>query len=219
MDFPKQAHSAWTPPPDISQRIDTVFFKPHTDCSTDDWKAQIKKQILGELEENLTGQALTDLIQKEQEILAKEVRWLQDKAGKARRRAGERKGHRNNTQNNLRQRISLLKAALAEAELPQSKDKIRRATRKAMRGLGFLHLRDTLQKLVWQHTKWTSLLTEEIRKAEKLVDRENHDLTQNRKDKSRDIRRKNEILKNGIKVGLGIFHIMSTKGFPQGSAG
>ena len=107
------------------------------------------------------------------------MRWLQDKAWKARRRAGERKEHRNKTQNNLRQRISLLKAALAEAELPQAKDKINGATRKSMRGLGFFHLRDTLQKLVWHHTKWTSLLTEEIRKAEKLMDRGN--LTQNRR--------------------------------------
>jgi len=31
-------------------------------------------------EENPTGQTLADLIQKERDILAKEVRWLQDKA-------------------------------------------------------------------------------------------------------------------------------------------
>jgi len=67
INFPKQAHPARTPPPDISQRIDTVFFKGHTD----DWKARIKKQILGELEKNPTGEALADLIQKEQEILAR----------------------------------------------------------------------------------------------------------------------------------------------------
>ena len=41
----------------------------------------------------------------------------------------------------------------------------------------------------------------------------------NRKDKRRDIERKNEILKNGVNVGLCIFHIVSTTGFPQGSAG
>jgi len=67
MDFPKQAHPARNPPPDFSQRIGTVFFKQHTD----NWKSRIKKQILGELEENPTDQALADLIQKEQEILAK----------------------------------------------------------------------------------------------------------------------------------------------------
>ena len=83
MDFPKLDNPALTPPPDFSQRIDTVF-KRHID----DWKVRIKNQIQGELTENPTGQALADLIQKEQEILAKEVRWLQDKAWKARRRAG-----------------------------------------------------------------------------------------------------------------------------------
>jgi len=64
-----------------------------------------------------------------------------------------------------------LKTALAEAEPPQAKDKIKGATRKTMQGLGFLHLRHTLQKLVRQHIKWTSLLTEEIQKTEKLVDK------------------------------------------------
>jgi len=158
MDFTKQANSARTPPPDFSQRIDTVYFKRHTD----DWKVRIKKRILGEMKENPTGQALAHLIQQEQEILAKEVRCLQDRAWKARRRAGERKEQRNNTQNNLRQRISLLKAALAEAAPSQSKDKMKGATRKAMQGLGFIHLRDTLQKLVGQHIKWTSILTEKL---------------------------------------------------------
>jgi len=124
MDFPKQANLARTPPPDFSQRIETVFFTRHTD----DWKVRIKKRIPGELEENPTGQAVADQIHKEQEILAKEVRWLQDKAWNARRRAGERKEHRNKTQNNLRQRISLLKAALVEAEPPQAKDRIKGAT-------------------------------------------------------------------------------------------
>jgi len=64
-----------------------------------------------------------------------------------------------------------------------------------MRGLGFLHLRDTLQEQ--QHAKWTNLLSEEIWKAEKLMDREN--LTQNKRDDRRNIVRKNEIFKNGIK--------------------
>jgi len=61
----------------------------------------IKTQIKGDLDENPTGQALADLIHKEQKILAKEVKWLQDKAWKARRRADERKEHRNKTQNTL----------------------------------------------------------------------------------------------------------------------
>jgi len=74
MDFLKQANPARTPPQDFTQRIVTVFFKR----LTNDWKIQIKKRILGELEENTTGQAWADLIQKEQYILAKEVRWLQD---------------------------------------------------------------------------------------------------------------------------------------------
>ena len=60
----------------------------------DDWEVRIKSQIKGELDVNPTGQALADLIQEEQIFLAKEVRWLQDKAWKARRRAGERKEHR-----------------------------------------------------------------------------------------------------------------------------
>jgi len=102
LDFPKLAKTARTTPPDFSQRIDTVFFKRHVD----DWKARIKTQIKGDLDENPTGQALADLIHKEQKNLAKEVRWLQDKAWKARRRAGERKEHRNETQNNPLKRIS-----------------------------------------------------------------------------------------------------------------
>ena len=97
VDFPKQINTARTTRPDFSQRIDTVFFKRHVD----DWKVRIKSQIKGELEGNPTGQALADLIHKEQQILAKEVRWLQDKAWKARRRAGERKEHRNKIQNTL----------------------------------------------------------------------------------------------------------------------
>ena len=72
LDFPKLAFTARTIPPDFSQRIDTVFFRRHVH----DWKAQIKTQIQGELDENPTGQAF----HKEQKILAKEVRWLQDKA-------------------------------------------------------------------------------------------------------------------------------------------
>ena len=83
--------------------------------NVDDWKARIKSQIKGELDVNPTGQALADLIQEEQKILAKEIRWLQDKAWKARRRAGERKEHRNKTQNTLLKRISLLTTVDAHA--------------------------------------------------------------------------------------------------------
>jgi len=151
----------------------------------------------GELTYNPTGQALADLIHTEKEVLAKKVRWLQDKAWKARRRAGERKEHRNKIQNTLRQRTSLIKAALTEAAPLQSKDKIKGATRRAMQGLGFFHLRATFQKLVRQHNKWKALLTEEISKAKKLMDKKN--LKQNRRDDRRDIGRKNETFKNGIK--------------------
>ena len=91
LDFPKLANPAQTSPPDFSQRIDTVFCKRHVD----DWKVRIKTQIQGDLVENPTGQALADLIHKEQEILAKDVRWLQDKAWTACRRAGERTQEKN----------------------------------------------------------------------------------------------------------------------------
>ena len=75
MDCPEQTHPARTPPLDFPQRINTVFFKRHAD----DWRTRIKDQILGEnLKENPTGQALANLIQREQAILAKEGRWLQD---------------------------------------------------------------------------------------------------------------------------------------------
>jgi len=53
-------------------------------------------------------------------------------AWKARRRAGERKEHRNKTQNTLLKRISLLKAALTETTPKQPRDEIKGATRKAM---------------------------------------------------------------------------------------
>jgi len=43
LDFPRLANPARTPPPDFSQRIDTVFFKRHVD----DWNARIKTQIQG----------------------------------------------------------------------------------------------------------------------------------------------------------------------------
>ena len=90
---------------------------------------------------------MADLIHKEQKILAKEVRRLQDKAWKARKRASERREHRNKSQNLLLKRISLLEAALRETAPSQPHDKIKRATRKAMQGLGFLHLQPTFQKL------------------------------------------------------------------------
>ena len=66
-----------------------------------------------------------------------------------------------------------------------------------MQGLGFLHLRPTFQKLVRQHDRWKALLTMEIGKAEKLMDKEN--LKQSRRNDRRDIGRKNEIFKHGIK--------------------
>ena len=97
-------------------------------------------QIQGDLDENPTGQALADLIHIEQKILAKEVRWLQDKAWKTRRRAGERREHRNKTQNSLLKRISLITAALSEMAPLQPKDRIKGATKRVMQGLGFLRL-------------------------------------------------------------------------------
>ena len=66
-----------------------------------------------------------------------------------------------------------------------------------MQGLGFLHLQPTFQKLVRQHDRWKALLTVEIGKAEILVEKEN--LKQNRRDDRRDIGKKNEIFKHGIK--------------------
>ena len=133
-----------------------------------------------------------------QKIMAKEVRWLQVKAWKARRRAGERRQHRNKTKNTLLKRISLLTAALTETAPLQPKERIKGATRKAMQGLRFLHLRPTFQKLVRQHDRWKALLTVEIGKAEKLLDKEN--LKHSRRDDRRDIGRKNEIFKHGIKL-------------------
>jgi len=62
LDIPKLANTARTSPPDFSQRIDTIFFKRHVD----DWKVRIKTQIQGDLVENPTGQALADLIHKDQ---------------------------------------------------------------------------------------------------------------------------------------------------------
>ena len=88
-------------------------------------------------------------------------------------------------------RISLLTAALTETVPLQPKDKIKRATRKAMQGLGFLHLQPTFQKLVRQHDRWKALLRVEIGKAERLMEKEN--LKQNRRDDRRDIGKKNEI--------------------------
>ena len=118
-------NTARTTQPDFSQRIDTVFFKRHVD----DWKVRIKSQIKGELDVNPTGQALADLIHEEPKILAKEIRWLQDKAWKARRRAGERKEHKNKTQNTLIKRISLLTTALSESTPIQPQDRIKGATK------------------------------------------------------------------------------------------
>ena len=96
-----------------------------------------------------------------------------------------------------RKRISLLKAALTETTPKQPREEIKGATRKAMQGLGFLHVRPTFQKLVRQHNRWRAILTVEIGKAEKLMDKEN--LKQSIPDDRRDIGRKNEIFKHGIK--------------------
>jgi len=71
---------------------------------------------------------------------------------------------------------------------------MRAATRKVTRGLGFPHLKPTIQKLVWQHIKWTRNFSKEIRKVYKLIDKEN--TKQYRRDDRRDIARKNEIFKN-----------------------
>jgi hypothetical protein len=85
LDCPRLANPARTPPPDFSQRIDTVNFKRHVD----DWKARIKTQIQRDLNENPTGQALAALIHKEQGVLEKRSDgcrtkhgWRADKQGK-----------------------------------------------------------------------------------------------------------------------------------------
>jgi len=91
----------------------------------------------------------------------------------------------------------LLKAALTATAPKQPRDEIKGPTRKAMQGLGFFHPRPTFQKLVRQHDRWKALLTVEICKAEKLMDKEN--LKQSRRDDRKDIGRKNEIFKHGIK--------------------
>jgi len=51
--------------------------------------------------------------------------------------------------------------------------------------------------LVRQHDRWKALLSQEISKVKKLMDKER--LKQNRRDDRRDIGRKSEIFKNGIK--------------------
>ena len=66
-----------------------------------------------------------------------------------------------------------------------------------MQGLGFLHLRPTFQRLVRQHDRWKALLTVEIGNAESLMEKGN--LKQNRRDDRRDIGKKKEIFKHGIK--------------------
>ena len=59
-----------------------------------------------------------------------------------------------------------------------------------MLGLGFPHMKPTIQELIRQHLNWTIPLSEEIRKAEKLIKQET--LAQNRRNDRRDIGRKNE---------------------------
>ena len=65
-----------------------------------------------------------------------------------------------------------------------------------MQGLGFFHLRPTFQKLVRQHDRWKALLRVEIGKAELMII---ENLKQNRRDDRRNIGKKNEIFKHGIK--------------------
>jgi len=88
-------------------------------------------------------------------------------------------------------------AALSETAPLQPEDRIKGATKRAMQGLGFLHLRTTFQKLVRQHNRLKVLLTAEIGKAESLIEKEY--LKQSRRDDRRDIGRKSEIFKHGIK--------------------
>jgi len=59
-----------------------------------------------------------------------------------------------------------------------------------MQGLGFLHLRPTFQKQVRQHDRWKALLTVEMGKAMKLMDKEN--LKQSRRDDREKGHRKEE---------------------------
>ena len=66
-----------------------------------------------------------------------------------------------------------------------------------MQGLGFLHFQPTFQKLVRQHDRWKALLRVEIGKADSLMEKEN--LKQNTRDDRRDIGKKDEIFKHGIK--------------------
>jgi len=87
--------------------------------------------------------------------------------------------------------------ALLESTPIQPQDRIKGATKKALQGLRFLHLRPTFQKLVRQHDRWKALLRAGIGKAEGLIVKEN--LKHNRRDDRRDIGRKNEIFKHGIK--------------------
>ena len=100
-------------------------------------------------------------------------------------------------QNTLLKRISLLTTALSETAPLQPQDRIKGATKKAIQGLGFLHLRTTFQKLVRQHDRWKALLRVNTGKVESLIAKEN--LKQSRRDDRRDISRKNEIFKHGIK--------------------
>jgi len=51
-------------------------------------------------------------------------------------------------------------------------------------------MKPTIQELIRQHLNWTIPLSEEIRKAEKLIKQET--LAQNRRNDRRDIGRKNE---------------------------
>ena len=109
---------------------------------------------------------------------------------------GKDRTQKQNTKHPRKKDLPTNNSALETTPL-QIQDRIKGATKKAMQGLGFLHLRPTFQKLVRQHDRWKALLRAEIGKAESLIAKEN--MKQNRRDDKRDIGRKNEIFKHGIK--------------------
>ena len=96
---------------------------------------------------NPTGQALEDLIHDEQNFWQKRYGGYKIKHGKHAEEQGKGKNTETN-QNTLLKRISLLTTALSETTPLQPQDRIKGATKKALQGLGFLHLRPTFQKLV-----------------------------------------------------------------------
>jgi len=88
MDFPE--HTLWhTQPALLPQTSPSGLIRSFSKDTrtTGEYELKIRSKEKN-LRKNPSVQTLADLIQKKQEILAKEVRWLQDKAWKARRRAG-----------------------------------------------------------------------------------------------------------------------------------